>query len=460
MGRGEEFWALKPGSHWARMLPLDHNGMHKTEVVITGLGVVSPIGIGRDAFWDALLAGRCGIGPVRQTNLAGIPQQLAGEVLDFDSKAFIPNRKSLKLMSRDAQLAIAASILACRDAGISSGGINSSGGGGLHRVDPERIGVVLGADQICARVDESEVTYSACFVDGRFDFRLWGTKGMAASFPLGFLRVLPNMVSSHVTIAQDARGPTNTIHEGEISSLLAVTESASVIQRGMADVMLAGGASSQMHPLDFFRRTALGQLSPRRDDPVAVVRSFDARRDGYVWSEGSAVLVLESRSHAESRGAKILARLKGCGAAFEPVNSHGALTGSGLRRAICLAMDCAGVKPADLGHVNAHGLSTVRDDALEAAILSGLLPQTPVTALKGHLGNAGAAGAAMELAATVLALEKGCVPAARNYEYPDPACPVKIVCGQPLVSSRAHALCLTWMPFGQSAAVVVGRDEG
>ena len=166
--------------------------------------------------------------------------------------------------------------------------------------------------------------------DGRFDFQLWGTKGMAASFPLGFLRVLPNMVASHVSIVQDARGPNNTIHEGEISSLLAVTEAASVIQRGMADVMLAGGASSQMHPLDFVRRMAMGNLSPRYDDPASVVRPFDARRDGYVWSEGAAALVLERRGHAESRGAKILARLKGWGGACESVDSEGRLSGGGL----------------------------------------------------------------------------------------------------------------------------------
>ncbi|MEI8376618.1 MAG: beta-ketoacyl-[acyl-carrier-protein] synthase family protein [Planctomycetota bacterium] len=420
--------------------------MRRAEVVITGVGVVSPIGIGREAFWDALLAGRCGIGPVTLTNWSGMPPQLVGEVRDFHAKTFVANRKSLKVMSRDAQLGIAASTLACSDAGIRVG-----------KIDPERFGVVLGADQICSLIQESETTYAACLVDGRFDYQVWGTKGMAATFPLGFLRVLPNMVASHVSIAQDARGPNNTIHEGEISSLLAVTEAASVIQRGMADVMLAGGASSQMHPLDFARRMAMGQLSPRCDDSASVVRPFDAGRDGYVWSEGAAVLVLENREHAESRGAKILARLKGWGAAFEAIDSHGRLSGSSLRRAMVRALDQSAVKPDALGHVNAHGLSTVRDDTLEAAVLGDLLPQTPVTALKGHFGNAGAAGAAMEVAASILALENRCVPAVRNYEHPDPACPVRVIRDQPLVISRADALCLTWMPFGQAAALVVGQ---
>ena len=420
--------------------------MRIAEIVITGMGIVSPIGIGREAFWDALLAGHCGIGPVTQTNLSGMPPQLAGEVRNFDAKKFVTNRKSLKVMSRDAQLGVAASTLACHDAGIVTG-----------KIDPERFGVVLGADPICSPIQESETTYGACLANGRFDFQLWGTKGMAASFPLGFLRVLPNMVASHVSIAQDARGPNNTIHEGEISSLLAVIESASVIQRGMADVMLAGGASSQMHPLDFVRRIAMGNVSPRYEDPTSVVRPFDARRDGYVWSEGAAVLVLESREHAESRGAKILAGLKGWGAAFEAVNSHGALSGGGLRRAIATALDRAAAKADGLGHVMAHGLSTVRDDALEAAVLHDMLPQTPVTALKGHLGNAAAAGAVMELAASIIAMQQGCLPAIRNYQHPDPACPLQVVRDQPLVISRGDALCLTWMPLGQAAAVVVGR---
>ena len=420
--------------------------MLAAEVVITGVGLVSPIGIGRQAFWEALLAGRCGIGPASPTSTAGLPPQLFGEVRDFEAKTFVANRKSLKVMSRDAQLGIAASTLACRDAGIIAG-----------KIDPERFGVVLGADGICSPIQESETTYGACLANGRFDFQLWGTKGMAASFPLGFLRVLPNMVASHVSIAQDARGPNNTIHEGEISSLLAVTEAASVIQRGMADVMLAGGASSQLHPLDFLRRIAMGNVSPRYEDPASVVRPFDACRDGHVWSEGAAVLVLERRQHAESRGAKILARVKGWGAAFGAINSQGRLSGSGLRRAITAALGHAALTPGDMGHVNAHGLSTIRDDALEAAVLHDLLPETPVTALKGHFGNPGAAGAVMEMAASILAIEKGCVPAVRNYEHTDPACPVRVIRGQPLVISRPDALCLNWMPFGQAAAVVVGR---
>jgi 3-oxoacyl-[acyl-carrier-protein] synthase II len=420
--------------------------MQASEVVITGVGVVSPIGIGTEVFWDALIAGQCGLGPVAPDVVAGLPPQLFGQAPGFEAKTYVANRKSLKVMSRDAQLGIAASVLACRDAGVEKG-----------NVDPERMGVVLGADQICAPLSESIDTYRACCIDGKFDYDRWVTVGVPLSYPLGMLRVLPNMIASHVSIAHDARGPNNTIHEGEISGLLAVIESASCIQRGMADVMLAGGASSQMHPLEFVRRFKMGGMTSRHEDPATAVRPFDARRDGHAWSEGAAVVVLESRSHAEKRGVRIHARLKGWGAAFEAIDAYRNLSGAGLRRAIAGAMNHAEVEAGDLGHVKAHGLSTVRDDAVEAGVLASLLPDTPVTALKGQLGNAGAAGSVMELSAAILAAESGCVPAMRNYETSDPTCPVKAVRGEPLKTQPADALCLTWMPFGQAAAVVIGR---
>ena len=443
---GLPLFPIRPISDYnGRFNKTDENGMQATEVVITGIGVVSPIGIGKEAFWDNLLAGRCGLGLASSDVAAGMPPQLFGHVRDFEAKAYVANRKGLKVMSRDAQLGIAASVLACRDAGVANGSI-----------DPERMGVVLGADQICAPISESQDTYRACCVDGRFDFGRWVSHGMPASYPLGMLRVLPNMIASHVSIAHDARGPNNTIHESEISGLLAVIESASVIQRGMADIMLAGGASSQMHPLEFARRLVMGGLTPRHEDPSRAVRPFDAGRDGHVWGEGAAVVLLESRSHAEKRGARIHARLKGWGATFEPVDSDRNLSGNGLRRAINGAMKHAAARAGDLGHVNAHGLSTVRDDVVEAGVLESLLPETPVTALKGHLGSAGAAGSVIELAAAVLAAESGCVPAMRNYDAPDPACPVRAVRGEPLKTGPAVALCITWMPFGQAAAVVVG----
>jgi 3-oxoacyl-[acyl-carrier-protein] synthase II len=422
--------------------------MRGSEVVITGMGVVSPIGIGHEAFWAALIAGRSGVRRMELLDASSLPLRLAAEVRDFNPRAFVANRKSLKVMSRDAQLGMAAADLACRDAGIAPGA-----------VDPDRFGIVLGAARICMPLDESERTYGSCMVDGRFDFRLWGSRAVAASFPLAFLRLCPNMIASHISIAHDARGPNNTIHQAEISSLLALGEAAEVIRRGTADVMLAGGASSEMHLFDCIRRCVMGILSPRQADPAAVMRPFEARRDGQVWGEGAAIFVLESRRHAEARRARIVARMLAWASTCEAAASNGGPRGIGLRRAIRLALARSGLSPCDLGHVNAHGVSTVRDDRIEAHALGDTLPTVPVTALKSYFGNLGAAGAAMEVAGSVLSFSHAQVPATLNYEQPDPECPIVVIHGGPMPCRASAALSVTWLPIGQAAAIVLAPAE-
>lgn len=419
--------------------------MHATDVVVTGVGVVSPIGIGRREFWSALCNRRSGVERLELPGVDWLPLQLGAEVRNFDPKLYVANRKSLKVMSRDAQLGMAAAALACTDAGIGPG-----------TIDPDRFGVVLGADRICGSLSDSEVSYGRCFVDGKFDYGRWGTEAMAASFPLGFLRVLPNMIASHISIAHDARGPNNTIHQAEVSGLLAVNEAAGVVRRGTADVMLAGGASSQMSLFDCIRRCVMGILSPRQDEPTAVVRPFDAGRDGQVWGEGAAIFVLESRRHAEVRGARVLAQVLGWSATCEPAAGNGGCTGLAIRRAIGTAIQRAGIREQDLSHLNAHGLSTPRDDRTEAQAIRSVLPDVPVTAVKSYFGNLGAAGSAVEMAASLLSLGEGLVPQTLNFQHEDPDCPIRLVCGEPMSTSARAAVSVNWMPAGQSAAVVLG----
>jgi 3-oxoacyl-[acyl-carrier-protein] synthase II len=421
--------------------------MPQPEVVITGVGVVGPIGIGRELFWDALCAGRSGVGSIRSFDPQGLPVQVGAEVKDFDARAYVKHRKSLKVMSRDAQLGVAASVLACRDAHIEEGGI-----------DPERFGVVLGADRICSAIQESVGPYRASLVDGRFDFSRWPTAGMAAAYPLDFLKVLPNMIASHVSIVHDARGPNNTIHHADVSSLLALIEAVHVIQRGMADVMITGGASSLVTPFDWLLHCTVRELSRRQANPAELMRPFDADRDGQVRGEGAAMFILENRRHAEARGASILASVRGCGSSSEPRNGA-AIEGAGLERAIRAALRESGIGPRMLGHVNAHGLSTVDDDPVEARVLQACVPNVPVTAPKSFFGNLGAAGGAMELAASVLSFHDGRVPATLNYHRPDPACPVEVIHDRPLTGARPAALAINWTRIGQAAAVIVSGAD-
>lgn len=415
------------------------------DVAITGLGIVSPLGIGREAFWVALRQGQSGIGRIQAFDTAGLPVCLAAEVRDFDPRRYVAQRKQLKVMCRDAQLGVAAAGLACRDACIETG-----------KIDPDRFGVILGGDRICSALDDSESAYCKTIVDGRFEFSLWGTEGMAASFPLGFLKVLPNMTASHVSIAQDARGPNNTIHHAEVSGLLAVAEAASVIERGAADVMLAGGASSQLNPFDCVRHCVMGNISRRHDDPTAAVRPFDADRDGQVWGEGSAILVLESRRHAEARGATILATIRCAASACDPPKAKAtAAQGFGLRHAMQTALHGANIEARQLGHINANGMSTREDDRIEAAALHDVAPDVPVLAPKSYFGNLGAAAGAMEMAVSVLALCERLVPPTLNYQRPDPQCPVRVIHDEPLKTANSSALLVNRTEAGQAVAVVL-----
>jgi 3-oxoacyl-[acyl-carrier-protein] synthase II len=414
------------------------------DVVITGMGVICPIGVGKEAFWQSLRAGRSGVGRVEFAEAAGLPCQLGAEVREFDPKLYVRPRKSLKVMARDTQLGVAAAEMARQDAGLSPGS-----------VDPERFGVSLAADPMCNPLDEAAAPYRACTSSGRFAYELWGTEGMAASYPLAFLRICPNMIASHISIAQDARGPNNTIHENDVSSLLAIAEAAGVIRRGAADVMMAGGASSQMTPVDWIRRCLFRPLSSRHDDPPGAVRPFDADRSGMVWGEGAAIFILERRSHAEARGAGVLARLLGWSSCCEP-RRNGRLAGrDGLRRAIVAALQNAGLDERDLGHVNAQGRSTVEHDRVEAQAIHDAVPSAPVTAPTSMFASLGAAGGAVELAASILSFQSGLVPATRNYERPDPQCPVEVVRGEPLAGSAPTAVSINWTDSGQVAALVV-----
>lgn len=418
----------------------------KPDVVVTGVGIISPIGIGSENFWKSLQEGRSGIRPIESFDTGDLPVRIGGEVRDFDPKQYVRPRKSLKLMARDSQFAVAAASLACEQAKIEVGSVDSN-----------RVGVVLGADRIRNTLQESESTYRACLEDGEFQFARWGSHGMYEAFPLGFLKVLPNMLASHISILWDARGPNNTIHHNELSSLVAIAEAASIIERGHADIMICGAASARVQPVDWIRDCLTKELSRRTDSPSEASRPFDSQRDGGVLGEGAGIFILERREHAVARGAPILARIAGSASTFEPPNGNTPTGGKAIRRAIETATRKAELSLEDLGHVNAHGLSTIVDDQVESQALSELLPDAPVTAPKSYFGDLGAAGGAVELAASVMGIDRGLVPGTLNYESPDPACPVNVIAGPPKFTSKDSCVSVNRMPQGMAAAIVVSR---
>ncbi len=295
-----------------------HQSSDPREVVITGLGVVSPIGIGRDAFRSALREGISGVRPITLFDASRFPVRIAAEVADFDPKAYVRPRKSLKVMSREIQFGFAAADFALTDARVQPGG-----------VEPDRFGVVFGAEMIYCDLDELSGIYRRCIAEGRFDFSCWGESMAGEMYPLWLLRNLPNMVACHVAIVHDARGPNNTIGHSDVSSLAAIAEAVRVIQRGAADVMIAGGVGARINPTSMSYRGDIDQ-SHRNDDPARAARPFDAGRDGLVNGEGAAAFILESRENAQKRGVRILARILSDSSAHEPLRRPRA---DGLRRA-------------------------------------------------------------------------------------------------------------------------------
>jgi 3-oxoacyl-[acyl-carrier-protein] synthase II len=372
-----------------------------------------------------------------------LPVKFGGEIEGFDPKQFVKPRKSLKLMCREIQTGHSAAVLAIRDANLNKGD-----------VDPDRYGVVLGTEMFYCELHELADAYRKCVVDGRLLPELWGEGAMSDLNPLWMLKQLPNMVACHIAIAEDARGPNNTITLDEVSCLLALIESVGVIQRGHADVMITGGCGTRINLTRIMYRGD-GAWSHRHDDPQAACRPFDADRDGGVIGEGAGAFVLESREHAEARGANIIARVLGYGNSYGAPARQRARSIEGIRRSINAALRSADVTSVDVGHVNANGSSVIVPDQVEAQAIHDCLGDTPVTAPRSYFGCLGSGSGVVEMVASVLAIAEGEVPATLNYRRPDPACPVNVVHDEALRQTSSVSLVLNQSETGQAVAVVI-----
>jgi 3-oxoacyl-[acyl-carrier-protein] synthase II len=417
-------------------------------VVITGVGVTTPIGLDVTSFWDSLRTGRSGIRTIQAFDASKMPTRIAGEIASFDAKSYIDkkDRKSLRVMARGIQLAVAAAQLALDDAKVDK-----------EQLDPTRFGVEFGAGLLPTELHElgAAAQLSVNNQPGTIDLQRWGEHGLQAIQPLWMLKYLPNMLACHVSILHNAQGPNNSITESDVAGLLALGEAVRILRRDQADFFLVGGADSKINPLSFVRQCLFGHLSQHNDAPEKACRPFDRRRDGVIIGEGAGVLVVEDLAHAKKRGAPIHAEVLGFGAAFDR-----GCTGSGLARAIRAALAQAGLGPEAIGHVNAHGLSSVHSDAWEARGIHEVFgnAKVPVWGVKSYFGNLGAGGAPAELGASLLALKHGLLPATLNYQEPDPACPVAVNrTPQPLTNPCFLKISFTEM--GQCAAVVCRKWE-
>ena len=427
-------------------------------VVVTGIGVICPLGLTPEALVKGLREGRSAVGPIRAFVTAGLPLHHGAEALEFsgdiaDFGALEPEakkaiRKGIKVMCRESQMAVAAAQRALHDSGLSAGGR-----------PPERFGCLFGSDYMLTLPEDFTAGIARCRGDdGGFEYRRWADDGMPLLNPLWLLKYLPNMPASHIAIYNDLRGPSNSITIREASGHLAIGEATMTIQRGAADIMLAGATGTRVHPMKTVHALQSEQVALGPDDPATWSRPFDRDRRGMVLGEGAAALVLEEYEHAVRRGATIHGEVLGHGARHASDRSGVGLKRKAMAMAIGRAIEASGIPPARVGHLHAHGVSTVGGDRDEAEAIGDVFgprgASVPVVAAKAHFGNLGAASGIVECVASLAALRDGVLFPLLNHKTSDPSCPIRPAAADDPAGTSFVSASVT--PQGQSAAVVFG----
>jgi 3-oxoacyl-[acyl-carrier-protein] synthase II len=388
-------------------------------VVVTGIGVISPIGIGTAAFWSNLTAGQVGVRRIGMYDPAGFASQVGGEVPAYKINDFVPKsyRKATKVMARDIELAVIAADDAFKDSGLKSKAYTDA-----PTFDGTRFGCNIGAGLISVDLAELTAALHAARDAGdpsKIDLKKWGQEGMQQLTPLWLLKYLPNMLACHVTIVHELKGPSNTITCADASSHLAIGEAFRTIQRGDADLAICGGAETKIVPMALMRQILLKRVTTRHNDtPDQAVRPFDADASGTAVGEGGGLLILEDYEHAKARGAKMYAELVGFGASQDTYSvTEPDPKGHSYGRAIGKALAEANLPPAAVDLLVPCGLGIASHDRAELAglhtVFGGGLDRVPMATIKAQTGNL-AAGSGVDAAAAVLGLHHGVIPPAKN----------------------------------------------
>jgi 3-oxoacyl-[acyl-carrier-protein] synthase II len=435
-------------------------------VVITGLGVISPLGRELTPFWNNLANQSSGIGPLSSLPLDIIPCKFGGQASCFTGEIseFGPLEKNLqraikknqKVMCREIEMGVAACQLALHHSGLADPQLR----------DPDRFGIVFGSDYIITRPEEFSDGIAACRNESNeFQMPNWPQIGRPQVNPLWLLKYLPNMPASHVAIYNDLRGPSNSVTIREASSAASIVEAVSAIRRGAADVMIAGATGSRMEPLRALNFMSTEPMASNRENPAEMARPYDIDRDGNLVGEGAGALVLESLDRAVARGAKIWGEVIG-GAS----SAVGDITGAhsdrdhirtaikNVSRTLLDQATKAGVDlSSDQWHFHGCGKSDVQGDASEAAGIRDALGDldVPVTAAKSYFGNLGAGSGAVEIIASLLALENQQLFPVLNTKKVDPRCPIRVAkSSDPAGNAFAH---VAYSKQGQACGVFVSR---
>ncbi len=406
-------------------------------VVVTGLGTVTPFGEDAGVFWSAMLAGRSAVSQIERFDTGNFPVTIAAEIKDFDPARYL-ERRDYRMMDRFVQYAVVAALQAWQDAGLPE-----VGGSAL---DGDRIGVAIGSG---VGGTGSFQEHAAMLAEG----------GVKAVPPFHLPMFLPNMATAQVSIRFGATGPTTTVATACAAGANSIGDAFRMIERGDADVMLAGGSEAALHPMGLAGFCTARALSRRNSDPAGASRPFDNGRDGFVLGEGAAVLILESADHARARGAGVYAELAGYASTADSYNTTmPAPDGAGAARCMRLAIKDAGLTPEDIDYVNAHGTATKLGDRAETQAIKSVfgdhayrLACSSTKSMTGHL--LGASGA-VEAAISALAVRHDEVPPTINLSEPEAECDLDYVAGGSRAMKTRVAMSNSFAFGGHNASLV------
>lgn len=406
-------------------------------VVVTGLGAVTPLGVGIEALWSGLVAGRSGITPLTHFDAADFPVRIAGYIHQFQPEEFF-DRRDVKRMARFTQLAVVATQEAIQDAGLD-----------ISKENPVRVGVEMGnaVGDLQGIADQQDLLRES---------------GPRRIVPTVVPAVLINMGACQVAIQYGAKGPIGAPVAACATGIYGVGDAVRRIQRGEADVMIAGGTESILTPLAIASFWRIQALSTHNDDPERACRPFDKDRDGTVMGEGAGVLILEREDHALARGARIYGEVVGYGVSEDAYHLIAPdPQGDGAARAMQYALDDAGLEPAEVDWVSAHGTATPLNDLSETMAIKQVFGEAayevPVSSIKSMIGHTLGAAGAVSIVANLKAIETGFIPPTINLEVPDPQCDLDFVPGVARETTVDVAMSNAFGFGGQNASLIVRR---
>lgn len=410
--------------------------MYSRRVVVTGMGITSSVGNNTSDFWDSIINGRCGIGPITHFDCENFRTQIAGEVKNFDISKYIPEKEARRL-DDFCHYAVASG-----DEALTLAGLNNN----LEGVNPDNVGVVVGSGIGGMLTIETQCNILL-------------TRGPSKNSPLMIPMLIIDMASGCLSMRYGAKGPNFGVVSACATACHSIGESFWIIKRGDADIMITGGAEATITPLGMTGFCSMKAMSQRNDDPLRSSRPFDAERDGFVMAEGAGVLILEEYEHAKKRGANIIAEVVGYGATGDAYHiTSPAPGGEGAARAIRMALKHAQLNPDQIGYINAHGTSTQLNDKFETQAIKSVLGQhaykVSISSTKSMTGHALGAAGGLETITCAKVLQHGIIPPTINYEHPDPECDLNYTPNTALEKNVDYAMNIN-LGFGGHNSVLI-----